>query len=205
VKGARPPIAIYQLDGATHIGQTSVENLRNGSAASSISWERGMDPRADWGKIRLRVPAFKLSLAQKLKKSPIVNTSILGGIVLLEMWNMASAYNAIAKKWGKPGQGLAWEKLGEAVGGLAATAGMLRDEYVKRAVAERTALIEASPKITASSEKIARRMKPILNASARWTNGLGAIENAYSTFMSSYQVYVNLTEGDDAAISYLVM
>jgi hypothetical protein len=34
------------------------------------------------------------------------------------------------------------------------------------------------PKITASPDKIARRMKPILNASARWTNGLGIVVNA---------------------------
>ncbi|MEJ2467417.1 MAG: hypothetical protein P8045_17335, partial [Candidatus Thiodiazotropha sp.] len=205
VKRARLPIGIYQLDGATYIGSTKIENLRNGSAASSTSWARDPDPKADLAKIRLRVPAFKLSLAQKLKRSPVVNTSVLGGIALLEVWNMAAAYSALSSKWGKSGEGFAWAKFGEAVGGLAATAGMFRDEFVKRAVAERSALIEASPKITASPDKIARRMKPILNASLRWANGLGVVANAYSTFMSAYQVYVNLTEGDDATISYLVM
>jgi hypothetical protein len=153
----------------------------------------------------VRVPAFKLSLAQKLKRSPVVNTSVLGGIALLEVWNMAAAYSALSAKWGKSGEGFAWAKFGEAVGGLAATAGMFRDEFVKRAVAERSALIEASSKITASSDKIARRMKPILNASARWANGLGFVANVYSAGMSTYQIYLNLMEGDDAAISHAVL
>ncbi len=47
-------------------------------------------------------------------------------------------------------------------------------------------------------------LEKLLNQTARWANGLGAVANAYSVGMSGYQTYVNLLEGDDAAIAHAI-
>jgi hypothetical protein len=197
--GNRNPITIYGLDGATHVGQASLGDFRNGSAFSSNHVIREVNAAADLSNIFFKVPAVKLSLVQKVKNSLAYNSSVLGGIALLEMWNVAAAINAVSKKHGKSGEGLAWAQLGEASAGAFSTAAMLRDEYIKR-VAPAQVMAMGLP-----AKKSDDILKKILTGSLRWAQGLGAVANVYSTFMSGYQCYINAAEGDDAAISYAVM
>ncbi|MEJ2396515.1 MAG: hypothetical protein P8Z77_17625, partial [Candidatus Thiodiazotropha sp.] len=133
---ARNPIGIYRLDGATHVGQVSLEDLRNGSAASSIKWVRETDPEA-LRSIFITAPVVKIAstiekTAQKLKNIESFNKSVLGAIALLEAWNISTAFQTMVKEWGKPGQDLARAQFGEALAGAASTAGMLWDEHNKR-------------------------------------------------------------------------
>jgi hypothetical protein len=199
---ARNPIGIYRLDGATHVGQASLEDLRNGSAASSIKWVRETDPEA-LRSIFISAPVVKIAstiekTAQKLKSIESFNNSVLGAIALLEAWNATAAINAVAKQYGKQGEGFAWAQLGEAAAGVLATAGMLWDEHNKRTAPAKVAALNLS-KMAAE-----KQLEEMLIKTARWANGLGAVANAYSTFMSGYQTYINILEGDDAAIAHAV-
>jgi hypothetical protein len=87
---------------------------------------------------------------------------------------------------------------GEALAGAAATVGMLWDEHNKRTAPAKVAAMNLTKK--EAEEELEKR----LLQTVRWANGLGTVANAYSVGMSGYQTFVNLMEGDDAAIAHAV-
>ncbi len=191
--GTGGPIVIEDRQGNV-VGSTSLAAYREGRVLSNTALKRHMRRRA---MDRVTVEAWlhrKLTglpaLAEQLKDTHGIMRLLLPIAVVLEGWNLQSAFVALKKGYSEEQQRA--HLIAEFVGAIADTAALAA--YVN----------EIRVKSLQTTQKSQSYRAKLAIASA-WSGGLSFIAGAYSATLSVQDMLRNAHEGDDAAIANGIM